>query len=79
MSFVFGLEVTWDLLSIQLEEEAEGDWVGAETVGNVSSCVHVTGPHHLHVVTDWFTCVFFSVGIDVCMLRLFGLQPRHEI
>lgn len=25
MSFVFGLEVTWDLLSAQLEEEAEGE------------------------------------------------------
>ncbi len=24
MSFVFGLEVTWDLLQVQLEEEAEG-------------------------------------------------------
>lgn len=25
VSFVFGLEVTWDLLQVQLEEEAEGD------------------------------------------------------
>ena len=25
MSFVFGLEVTWDLLQVQLEEEAEGE------------------------------------------------------
>lgn len=25
VSFVFGLEVTWDLLQVQLEEEAEGE------------------------------------------------------
>lgn len=24
VSFVFGLEVTWDLLQVQLEQEAEG-------------------------------------------------------
>lgn len=31
VSFVFGLEVTWDLLQVQLEEEAKGNSTTAET------------------------------------------------
>lgn len=39
VSFVFGLEVTWDLLSVQLEQEAEGDLLveGTPTAGSMNT------------------------------------------
>lgn len=38
VSFVFGLEVTWDLLQVQLEREAEGESVVNRTVPRFAPC-----------------------------------------